>query len=300
MQDGSTGARPRRSEAVQRGCVTAVEYTIRTLVERMLGMVEPDSYRIEEGDGALRVAIAGTEIMFTSSAAPDLACERLASAIESRIAFERARAMLGAAGETGTPPPLWLVTGSDALARWLTWSGAANALRRSVTLTDRLGAAPVSGLLDRRARRELGQGGARIRVWSAEAVAERIELAVSPVTTMALGIQAHIRVARAALPETLIGGLVDMPGKNDSRRVADIVGHAFVADADLRLGGVRNDVGGVVVDIKTGWRPLAPIPAEARAAVPRDADPAAPWKPTAREMRALDRLVDEGRRCRPD
>ena len=80
----------------------------RALAEAMLANVDPASVTISGGGDQFAVTIAGLTIVF-GDALPH-GFERLAAAIEARIAFERANAMIAAAGETGVP--LWLVSGS--------------------------------------------------------------------------------------------------------------------------------------------------------------------------------------------
>lgn len=106
--------------------------------------------------------------------------------------------MLALAEAADEPLPLWLVSGSDILAKWLFLAGTGNALRKVLTLSDTVGMAPVSGYLNRRARRDLGQGGAKIRVSGGMAVAEQIELSDAPRCTAILGERAILSFAEGA------------------------------------------------------------------------------------------------------
>lgn len=242
------------------------------------------------------MSIAGTDIVFDASAgALGQAFEQLAFAVEARIAFERASAMLAAVPTAG-PLPLWLVSGSDVLARWLSWSGSANALRKILCLDDTLGQAPITGNLARRARRELGQNGAKIRVRQGMAVGEQIELAERPRSVAVFGEATSVRIDAPALPETLLIAMRKKPQANALRSLLDIVEHPFIAAADLKITNARNDGAAVVFEVESHWAPLAPVPNEAWAVLPRDADPVFPWRPTPRETREHDRLVDAGRR----
>ena len=268
----------------------------RAIAERLLATVDPAAWQLTGKAAAFRIAITGTSIVFDASAASvGQAFEQLAFAVEARIAFERDHAMLAAAPTAG-PLPLWLVSGSDVLARWLSWSGSGKALRKTLRLSDALGQAPVSGHLARRARRELGQRAARIRVRQGVAVAEAIELAERPVSVAVLGDRACIRIDVAAFPDTLLGALQQDSGRNAPRSLSEIVDHPFIAAADLKLAGVNHDGAAVVFEVESHQAPLAPVPKEAWAVLPRDADPAYPWRPTAREIREHDRLVEAGRR----
>jgi hypothetical protein len=262
----------------------------------MLATVEPAAWKLSGSAADFTVSIAGAEIVFDlSSPAFGDAFERLAFAVEARISFERASAMLPAATGAG-PLPLWLVSGSDVLAKWLAWSGSTNALRKVLRLSDVPGQAPVCGDLARRARRELGQHAAKIRVRQGMAVAERIDLADRPLTIAELGDRARIRIDAMALPEALLIALQDDDRRNDRRSVAEIIDHPFIAATDLKLIGMGNDRGAVTFEVASHVAPLAPVPKEAWAVLPRDADPSFPWRPTPRERREHDRLVEAGRR----
>ncbi len=266
----------------------------------MLAMIEPAAWHINGSDDIFDVALGGSRIAFSTSGPVGASLERLATAIEARMSFERVRAMLAATGTEGGPLPLWLVTGSSVLAAWLDWSRSETVFRRRLVLSDEPGLAPVSGILDRPMRRSLGQAAARIRVRNGLAIAERIELPGRLRCTASFAQQARIRIEESTLPETMIMALTDEPGRNDRRNAADVVDHPFIAAADLKLAGIRNEGGAIVVEVESKWGPLAPVPEAAWQAVPRDADPTCPWRPTADEVRALYALVDDGRRYRED
>lgn len=265
----------------------------REIAEAMLALVAPKSIDVAGDRGRFAVTISGATIRFGDGDAH--AFERLASAIEARIAYGRATAMVAAAGETGVP--LWLVSGPDMLGKWLTWSRTGKALVRVLTLTDRMGAAPVTGWFARRARHASGQMSVKIRVSSGQAVAERIELSHRVTAIAVLGDRAILRIARHQLPGTLLSGLLKDPTSNDRRRASEIVGHPFFAAHDFMVAEVRNDGDDVVVELETSWQPLLPIPKAAWAAVPRGADPAFPWRPTAREIADLYGLAARGSRA---
>ncbi len=268
----------------------------RDIASQLLATVDPAAWRLSGTEVDFTVSIAGAEIVFDlSSPALGDAFEQLTFAVEARIAFERASAMLAAAPDTG-PLPLWLVSGSDVLAQWLAWSGSANALRKVLRFSDVPGHAPVCGDMVRRARRELGQHAAKVRVRQGTAVAERIDLAAHPVTIANLGDRAHVRIDAVALPEAVLIALQADDRHNDRRCVADIIDHPFVAAADLKLIGIGTDGRAVTFEVGSHVAPLAPVPKEAWTVVPRDADPAFPWRPTLRERREHDRLIEAGRR----
>lgn len=269
---------------------------MRDLVDRMLTMIDRGSWSAEGGDLRFGIEIAHTRIDFeTMTPTIGLAFERLAAAIEATIAAERARRMVEVAGATSQPPPLWLVSGSDILARWLVWAGASNALRKVLTLTDGVGMVPIAGYLDRRARRELGQGGARIRVRGGMAIAERIELSDRPRCVANLGEKALIRIEAHQLPDTLIVGLQQDARVNALRPLAAVISHPFFTAADLRITGVANEGSAVVFEVERRWAPLEPVPDAALAVLPADADPVFPWRATVSERRRLDGLVEEAR-----
>lgn len=274
---------------------------ISDIVDRMLLLLKPESYSVDRTDGLVDVRVAGAGFIFNERGRIVLGdFDLLGRAIETQIAFERTLSMLKAAypkPPSDTTFPLWMVRGSHVLAHWLRWSRTENALRRELVLHTIYVAGPLAGLLDRRARRDIGQARARIRVRFSEAVAEEIELAEKPRVIAKLGETAQIRVERHALPETFIQALNnDEPGSNIGLRLSDVIDHPFFQEAEFRVIDVRNENRDVIFDIETRWEPLQPVPAAALAAVPRDADPAAPWKATASEMRKLDRLIEEGRR----
>lgn len=269
---------------------------MRDLVDQMLAMIDRSAWAIDGVGNDVTVTVAGVTIAFGATAGTNaLAFERLGSVVESVIATERAQRMVKATGLTAEPPPLWLVSGSDILAAWLRWAGAGNALRRALVFTGVLGLAPVTGTLDRRARRDLGQGGAKIRVRSGMAVAERIELSEQPRCVAMLGQHARFRIEGHKLPETLICALQRDARGNAPRPLADVVSHPFVASADLKIRAVTNEGPAVVFEVESHDAPLDTVPPAARAVLPADADPRCPWRATASERRRLDGLVEEAR-----
>ncbi|PZO81006.1 MAG: hypothetical protein DI632_00035 [Sphingomonas hengshuiensis] len=264
----------------------------RAIAEAMLGIVDPASVTVSAGEDRFAVTIAGVTITF--GVAAQRAFERLASAIEAQVAYQRATAMVVAADETGAP--LWLVAAPDMLGKWLSWSRTDKALSKVLTLTNRAGAAPVIGDLARRARRDLGQMSAKIRVRCGQAVAERIELSHRVPAVATLSERATIRVARHHLPDTLVLGLKKDATSNDRWRASEIVGHPFFATHDFMVAEVRNDGDDIVIVLETFWESLQPIPKAAWTAVPRDADPTFPWRPTRREITELYGLAARGER----
>lgn len=269
---------------------------MRHVIDQMLAMIDRRSWSFDGGGQHFSVTIAQTRIDFdTEAPTTGLTVERLAGAIEAAITAERARHMLALAEATDQPLPLWLVNGSDILAKWLVWAGASNALRKVLTLSDTVGMAPVAGYLNRRARRDLGQGGAKIRVYGGMAVAERIELSDAPRCTAILGQKAMIRIEQHRLPDTLITALQRDARSNTPRPLGGVVSHPFFTAADLGITGIANDGPAVVFEVGSHWAPLAPVPAAALAAIPDDADPAFPWRATVSERRRLDGLVREAR-----
>lgn len=269
---------------------------MRDLVDQMLAMVDRQPWSAQGREPCVDVTIGGVTLEFDpADPSIGLAFERLASAIEAAIASGRARRMIDAAGVAAQPLPLWLVTGSHILAEWLNWAGAGNALRKVLSLTDKVGMAPVAGYLDRRNRWELAQGGAKVRVRGGLAIAERIELSDKPRCTMILGQRARVRIKSHAIPDTLIAGLRRGDRANARHRLAEVVSHRFFTAADLQITGVANEEADLVFELESRWTPLEPIPAAARAVLPTDADPAFPWRATASERRRLDGLVEEAR-----
>lgn len=267
--------------------------TMRDLVEHMLDPIDPGSWSVHGNDHRFGVTVVGAQVDF-DTAAPTigLAFEQLTTAIEAELAVERARRMIEVASQ---PLPLWLVSGPDILDHWLRWASSANALRKVLTLTDTVGLAPVAGYLDRRARRELGQCGARIRVRGGMAIAERIELSDSPRCTASLGERVRIRIEDHKLPDTLIAALQQDGRHNTLRPLAEVVSHPFFAAADLRITGVVNEGSAVVFEVESRWAPLEAVPAAAWDVLPADADPVFPWRATVIERRRLDGLVEEAR-----
>jgi|GEM_PF-6962928 len=266
---------------------------MRDLVDRMLTMIDRGSWFAEGGDLRFSISFAHARIDFdTMKPTVGLAFERLAVAIEATVTAQRARGMIEVAGVTSQPPPLWLVSGSDILAQWLVWARASNALRKVLALTDQVGLAPVSGDLDRRARRELGQGGAKIRVRGGMAIAERIELSDRPRCIANLSEKALFRIEGHQLPDTLIVGLHQDARVNALRPLAEVISHPFFTAADLRITGVANECSAVVFEVESRWAPLEAVPDAALALLPADADPVFPWRATVSERRRLDGLVE--------
>lgn len=266
--------------------------SLRATAEAMLSMVAAHSFTIDSDRDRFSVTIGGTAIVLGNER--PYAFERLAAAIETRIAYERAAAMVAAAGESGVP--LWLVAGPGMLGSWLQWSRTASALARTLALTDRAGTAPVVGHFARRARHRLGQMGVRIRVCAGQAIAERIELSHRIPAVGVLGERATVRIARQHLPDTLHVALREDPSRNDRWRAGEIIGHPFFAAHDMMVEEVRQEESDVVVELETEWAPLAPVPKEAWTAVPRDADPRFPWRATQCEVTELYRLAARGDR----
>lgn len=298
MQSQYIVARKRREQGLREDEMERGQTPIFDLVYRMLELLEPAGYDVQEGQTGLVVSIAGLKITFDLSLGSlGLAFEQLAGAIEARIAFERTRRMLAAADVLEDQPPLWVVSGPSVLAQWLTWSRTSKALRKSLALTDRWGRAPIEGGIARRARRQLGQGGSTIRVCNGMAVAERIELAEHPKTVAVMGDSACIIIGKQSLPETLVMALSDSAPTYEGRRLAEIIDHPFIADADLKLVDIHNEAADVVIEVETHWGPLEPIPAASLDVLPADADPAFPWRATAREVAQLDELVKTGDQC---
>ncbi|WP_242154041.1 hypothetical protein [Sphingomonas sp. BAUL-RG-20F-R05-02] len=269
---------------------------MRDLVEQMLTSFDIPLPTVIGSERRFRVAVGGQPIHFdTSRTAIGLSFEKLGAAIEARVSAERVSRMINSCGLASQPLPLWLVRGSDVLAAWLAWAGAANALRKVLTLTDKVGQAPVVGYLDRRARRELGQGGARIRVVGGTAVLERLELSGRPRCVASIGEIALVRIERHQLPETLMTALRQDPQRNALRPLADVVSHPFFAAAELMIEGISDEGSSVVFTVRSSWAPLEPVPDPAWAVLPSDADPVSPWRATASERRLLDRLIEEAR-----
>ncbi|RYY28399.1 MAG: hypothetical protein EOP62_04185 [Sphingomonadales bacterium] len=269
--------------------MSATEDTPRAVAEAMVAMIEAQSVRLVGESDRFTITIAGTTIRLDDGETH--AFEKLASAIEARISYERATAMVAAAGETGIP--LWLVVGPDMLGKWLAWSRTTQALVKVLSLTDRSDAAPVVGDLARRARRGLGQMAAKIRVRAGQAVAERIEFSHRVPATAVLGRRAIIRIAHQNVPDTLLIALKD-PTRNERRQLAELVDHPFAAGYAFTVADVRREQDGIAIEVETAWGPLAPIPEKAWTAVPQDADPAFPWRPTAREVAELYGLAARG------
>ena len=264
----------------------------RAIAEAMLALVAPTSIDVAGDRDRFAVVIGGATIWFGDGDAH--AFERLASAIEARVALYRATAMVAAAGETGVP--LWLVAGPDMLGKWLAWSRTGKALSRVLTLTDQTGASPVIGRFARRARHASGQMSVKIRVSAGQAVGERIELSHRVPAIVVLGDRAVLRIARHQLPATLLSGLLKDETSNDRWRASQIIGHPFFAAHDFMVADVCNDGPDVVVELETSWQPLLPVPEAAWAVVPRGANPAFPWRPTSREIADLYGLAMRGNR----
>ena len=265
------------------------EQLLDATIERMLGMVAGARYQASSGAYGWEVVIAGVTVTL-DPADPSFEhrLERLASAIEATIAHERASAMLVAAGAEPGPVPLWLVTGSGVLARWLVWSRSEMAMRGVLRLSDQADIAPIVGRLDRTARVALAQTAVTIRVANGLAVSKRIELPGRRRCLMALGRTAELTVANGAMPETILAALV-------GRSLSALGDHPFFAAADLVVTAARNDGQTLVVEVAHDQGPLAPVPEVALAVVPADANPACPWRPTEREVAELYALVDASR-----
>ncbi|MGI4732588.1 MAG: hypothetical protein ACRYFW_12705 [Janthinobacterium lividum] len=255
-------------------------------IDRMLGMVDRCRSSLSRDGNGWTVTIAGTTIMLDPRMSSfEHALERLASAIEAAIAYQRATAMLAAArAETGSVP-LWLVTGSSVLAGWLAWSRGEAALHRVLMLSDQPDIAPVVGTLRRTARVALGQTAVAIRVSNGFAVAGKIELPAERRCIMALGRTARMTIAKARLPEAMVAALA-------GRSMTALASHPFFTASGLVITAAHNEGQSLVVELEHDWRPLAPVPEAALAVVPTDADLAVPWRATRREVADLYGLVD--------
>jgi hypothetical protein len=269
---------------------------MRDVVDQMLSLLDRRLWSVTGSAGTVHVTIAGTTIdLDTTAPGVELAFERLAAAIEAIIAPERVRLMLEATEMTSEPIPLWLLSGSNVLSQWLRWSGTGSALRKVLALTGELGLAPIAGYLDRRARRDLGQGGAKIRVRGGIAVAERIELSERPHCIAVIGERTQIRLENFNLPDTLLDGFQPTADRNRPRLLGEIVDHPFIAANDLEITGVSQQGSTAVFEIRHRWAPLELVPDAALAALPADFDATFPWRATAGERRRLDGLVEEAR-----
>ncbi len=223
----------------------------------MLGLVEAGSTCVSGGNAAFEVTLGGMTIAFDSAAATvERPLEQLASAIEAVVAHARAKAMLAAAGVSPEPLPLWLVTGSSVLARWLPWSNTEGAVRRRLRLSDQVGLAPIAGKLERRARQALGQSSVKVRVRSGLAVGEQIDLPGRLRCVGSFGPHARIRIEGGPWPDTLITALDGEPFHNARRRLAEVVDHPFFAAAELELIGIRNKGAAIVIEVASEWAPL--------------------------------------------
>ncbi len=272
--------------------MNGVAESSRKVAEAMLAMTDPAGWHIADEHDGFAVTIGGARIVIGDGA--QHAFERLAAAIEARIAFDRAHAMVAATGEEKVP--LWLVSGSSVLAQWLAWSRKGRVLARQLALTDRVGLAPIVGQLARRTRRAVGQVSIRIRVSAGQAVAERIELSHKVPAIATFADKAMIRVRRHHLPDTVINALGKDPARNDRLRAADLIDHPFFAATDVMVADVRNDGKDMVVELETVWQPLQPVPEAAWAIMPGGADPIFPWRATASEVAALYELATRGGR----
>lgn len=269
---------------------------MRDLIDQMLSMLDRQSWSIDEGGDHLSVTLAGTRLEFDAGASTNtFVFEKLAEAIRWALAVQRARRMIEAAGMTSEPVPLWMVSGSNILGGWLRYAGAGNAFRKALSLTDVTYLAPVTGDLDRRARRDLEQGGARIRVRGAMAVAERIELSNQPRCIAMLGERAFIRFEDYRLPNTVIAALQQHTGRNAGRPLSDVVGHPFFAAANLTITDVVQDETVLTFQVHHTFGPLEPVPEAAWKVLPRDPDPMFPWEANMGEQRRLIGLVAEAR-----
>ena len=268
--------------------MTSRRHRVATLVEAMLGLLDAHAPTLSPAHG-LTVRLGGATIAFQDGAVHPF--ERLAAAIEARLAYERATAMCVAAGVTATP--LWLVSGPDTLAKWLDWSKLAGKLAATLSLTDAAGAAPVAGRLIRRSRQDLGQMAARIRVFGGEAVAESVEFSHAVRAHGRFGRTSRITIARHRLPDTLLTALARDHGVNATRTASALVGHPFFQAHDFPAELHQTD-DAVVIELGSASGPLAAIPPAARSAVPADADPAVPWRPTRGERASLYALARSG------
>jgi hypothetical protein len=262
------------------------EQLLTATVDRMLGMVSRARFKLSRTAHRHNIVIAGVTIALDPSAASfEYQLERLASVIEATIAYDRASAMLAAAGvETGLVP-LWLVTGSSVLAQWLAWSRGERALRRVLRLSDQADIAPVAGLLERTARTALGQTAVKIRVANGLAVAGKIELPGRKRCLMTLGRTAELTVFECGMPEALVAGAI-------GRSLSAVGDHPFFTAADLVISAARNEGSTLRIEVFHEQGPLAPVPQVALAVTPVDADPTFPWRPTRREVADLYALVD--------
>lgn len=270
---------------------------LRDLVQQMLGMVQRDKYVLRERAGEMTVKIAGETILL---AYPDrhapMKLEQLAMALEGCIAFDRAGAMLRAAGAEADPIPLWLITGSSVLATWLQWSGNETMFRKRLALIDKYGMAPVFGSVERRARRELGHANVKIRVRCGLAVAEHIELPGKVPCAGQFGNQATVRIEGVQLPETMMTAIAAAADSRRPRRGFEVLDHPFFSDHELTITGVRIQDSATVIEIDHQWGPLQPVPQSALDALPVDFDAVHPFRPIASELKQLYAFVDAGRK----
>ena len=244
----------------------------------------------EHRDGlAVRVVDRAFRIGAGAPAAA-LEVERVAQAFVAATAFDRARAMMAAASVAD--PPLWLVRGSPALAAYLRWARRGAQFASGLTLSPGLDGGPLVGGVALRVRRDGRVGSARLVVRRGTASGIAV-LGERPRSTLTFASGPRLVVVGAQLPETVAAG-TDPDAGAIARPLEALVDHPFVRGAGLRVRGFESAGGRVEIALKGGWTTLAPVPPEALAVVPPDAEPSAPWRATEREVGTLDELAAAG------
>lgn len=250
-----------------------------------------------ERDGEVISVSLGGEVIQLNSADPHLSL-RIAY-LKSRIVRItqdlRASAMLKAAGVATDIIPPWLISTRIPIVEWITWAGCLDDIVKRIQTLRRLDPSPlVSGRVSLDVQvggRDMTfRGGIYRGVLSAT-----INLCTNPTFRYFDEPQSRFIVDAVTLPETVIGAL-NAPQERSNRglRLCDIVEHPFLSAYDAPVMSVLNRNRAVEILLDTSYSTLAPVPAAALRAMPRDADPVRAFDLTRSERETLRALTGGG------
>lgn len=251
-----------------------------------------DVVRIERATSGVAIHLLDEtmELDFTHNAffAQVSLLKRLVALLTSHV---RARAMLDAAGDSDLPP-LWLLSSSEFVAEWVRWAGADDGLRTYSNWADDIAIWPQLPMQVEVATTHCDRHMALAATSYTGELTGILTLSGDPLCRFSWSQEPKIRIAVAALPETVITSLLhsETEGANRTLRLSEIVSHPFFDVYDPIVTDIANDGGTLVIRIEDRAITLQPVPTAALRILPPDLDHARPWEPTPSELERLRNL----------
>ena len=243
-----------------------------------------------QGDGEVLSVSLGSETIRLATTDPHLSLrfEYLKSRIV-RIAQEvRAAAMLRAASVAPDVIPPWLISTRVPIVEWIAWAGCLDDILKRVQTLRRTN--PIL-LVSGRVGLDVHVGGRNMTLRGGiyrGVLSATIGLNVKPAYRFIDEPQPRINVEATELPETVVNALnAPRDPSNRGLRLGDVLGHPLFSPYDAPVTRVQNRKGAVEISLDASYSTLAPIPATALRAMPRDADPTRPLDLTRSERERL-------------